>query len=161
MTVFRQEPLSHWIWMLLPALIAAWLLTELLLLVAQQPLDGVTVLHASTALTSVMLGTLTLASRKGSLLHRTTGYCWVVLMITVSISSFWLRTLPWFPGGFGPIHILSITTLIALFIGVMAARKHNIKRHRASMLFLIWGLLGAGIFTLLPHRLMGFIAWGS
>jgi uncharacterized membrane protein len=160
MTVQMRSPLSYLSWMFLPAAVASWLLVELLLRVLQQPVSAVTLVHASAALIGVLLGTVALSSRKGSLLHRLAGYSWVVLMITVAISSFWLRTLPWFPGGFGPIHILSVTTLICLVRGVIAARQHRIKAHRVNMLGTFWGLLGAGVFTLLPHRLMGMIAWG-
>lgn len=160
MTVQARTPLSYFGWMLLPSAIASWLLFELLLLVVKQPISLVTTLHASAALIAVLLGTVALSSRKGSLLHRLSGYCWVTLMLSVAISSFWLRTLPWFPGGFGPIHILSVITLICLVRGVIAARQHRIKDHRANMLGTLWGLLGAGVFTLLPHRLMGMIAWG-
>ncbi|WP_198650572.1 DUF2306 domain-containing protein [Saccharospirillum mangrovi] len=148
-------------WMLLPALIAFWLLVELLVLIARQPISPVVALHAATALTAVLLGTVALSATKGSRLHRVAGYSWISLMSVVAISSFWIRTLPWFPGGFGPIHILSVTTLWSLVGGLVAARQGRIQAHRTSMLMTLWGLLGAGVFTLLPHRLMGMIAWGG
>lgn len=160
MTVQDRNSRSYNLGLLLPAVIASWLLIELLLFIIQHPVSAVTALHACAALIAVLLGTLALCTRKGSLLHRLSGYSWVVLLTVVSISSFWLRTLPWFPGGFGPIHILSVYTLICLVCGITAARQHRIKTHRSIMLFTHWGLLGAGIFTLLPHRLMGVIAWG-
>ncbi|MFG1497950.1 DUF2306 domain-containing protein [Saccharospirillum sp. HFRX-1] len=160
MTAQNRIASSHYVGLLLPAAIASWLLIELLFFVIQQPVSTVTTLHACAALIAVILGTLALTTRKGSWLHRLSGYCWVVLLTGVAISSFWLRTLPWFPGGFGPIHILSVYTLICLVCGVIAARKHRVKTHRSIMLCTHWGLLGAGIFTLLPHRLMGVIAWG-
>ncbi|PTY38532.1 hypothetical protein BGP77_12505 [Saccharospirillum sp. MSK14-1] len=133
----------------------------MLLFVVQQPVSTVTAVHASAALIAVILGAVALSSRKGCLLHRVSGYCWVALLTGVAISSFWLRTVHWFPGGFGPIHILSVYTLICLVSGVTAARRHRVKTHRSIMLLTHWGLLGAGVFTLLPHRLMGVIAWGG
>lgn len=148
-------------WMLVPALVAFWLLVELLVLMLKHPISLVTAIHATTALSAVLLGTVALTATKGNRLHRLAGYGWVSLMTVVAISSFWLRTLPWFPGGFGPIHILSVITLWSLVSGVRAARQGRIQAHRASMLMTLWGLLGAGIFTLLPHRLMGMIAWSS
>jgi len=161
MTVQARLWLNQYFWILLPAAIASWLLFELALFIIQRPVSTVAALHASAALIAVMLGAVALSSRKGSPLHRVSGYCWVVLLTGVAVSSFWLRTLPWFPGGFGPIHILSLYTLICLTCGVIAARRHRVKTHRSIMLLTHWGLLGAGIFTLLPHRLMGVIAWGG
>lgn len=161
MTVQTVDQTLFLRWMLVPALIATWLLIELIILVTQQPISAVVAGHAGAALLAVLLGTLALSTRKGSRTHRLAGYSWVVLMSGVAISSFWIRTLPWFPGGFGPIHILSVTTLTSLVMAVLAARRGNIKAHRGGMLTTLWGLLGAGVFTLLPHRLMGMIAWGG
>lgn len=161
MTTQNLKQTAYARWILLPAIIAAWLLVELLILLARQPVAPVIAGHAAAALLAVLLGALALSATKGSRLHRVAGYSWVMLMSGVAISSFWIRTLPWFPGGFGPIHILSVITLISLGRAITAARQGRIAAHRSGMLMTLWGLLGAGLFTLLPHRLMGMIAWAG
>jgi uncharacterized membrane protein len=46
-------------------------------------------LHAFAAMGAFVLGIVQLAAPKGTLPHRTIGWIWVGLMLTVSVSSFW------------------------------------------------------------------------
>lgn len=156
----RTFPTPYWP-ILLPALAALWLLIELLLQLARTPLSPVITGHAAGALVAVLVGATALVAPKGSRLHRLAGYTWVVLMLGVAVSSFWLRSIQWFPGGFGPIHLLSVWTIVGLIGAVVAARRGHIRTHRQGMIGIVWGLLGAGAFALLPGRLMGVIALQS
>ena len=52
-----------------------------------------TKLHAIAALTALGLGAVQLAAPKGTLPHRTIGWVWVALMVTVAASSFWIHDL--------------------------------------------------------------------
>jgi uncharacterized membrane protein len=45
-------------------------------------------LHAFAAMTAFVLGVVQLAAPKGTLPHRTLGWIWVCLMLTVAVSSF-------------------------------------------------------------------------
>jgi hypothetical protein len=47
-------------------------------------------LHAFAAMAAFVLGVVQLAAPKGTLPHRTLGWIWVVLMMSVAISSFWI-----------------------------------------------------------------------
>jgi uncharacterized membrane protein len=55
----------------------------------------------------------------------------------------------------------SIFTAVMLPLGVVHARRHRVKQHRATMIGLFLGaLIVAGIFTLLPGRIMHDVVFG-
>ena len=117
-------------------------------------------LHAFAAMTAFVLGIVQLAAPKGTLPHRTIGWIWVVLMAFVALSSFWIHQLRLF-GPWSPIHLLSIFTPIMLVVGVMAARGHNVHRHKITMVSIFAGaLVVAGLFTLAPGRIMHTVIFG-
>jgi uncharacterized membrane protein len=120
-----------------------------------------TQIHAFVAMGAFALGALQLAAPKGTLPHRTIGWLWVALMATVSASSFWIHDLRVF-GPWSPIHLLSIFTLAVLPFAVLHARRHRIKNHRNAMISLFAGaLVIAGLFTLLPGRIMHAVVFGD
>ena len=117
-------------------------------------------LHAFAAMAAFALGIVQFAAPKGTLPHRTLGWIWVGLMAVVAISSFWIHQLrligPW-----SPIHFLSIFTPIMLVFGVLAARSHNVRRHKITMIWIFAGaLVVAGLFTLVPGRTMHAVVFG-
>jgi uncharacterized membrane protein len=110
--------------------------------------------HAFAAMTAFVLGIVQFAAPKGTLPHRTLGWIWVGLMAFVAASSFWIHQIRLF-GPWSPIHLLSIFTPIMLVVGVMAARGHNVRRHKITMISIFAGaLVVAGLFTLAPGRIM-------
>jgi uncharacterized membrane protein len=117
-------------------------------------------LHAFAAMAAFVLGIVQLAAPKGTLPHRTIGWIWVVLMALVAVSSFWIHQIRLF-GPWSPIHLLSIFTPIMLVLGVMAARGHNVRRHKITMISIFAGaLVVAGLFTLVPGRIMHTVIFG-
>jgi uncharacterized membrane protein len=117
--------------------------------------------HAAAAVFAFALGVVQLIMPKGGMRHRFVGYIWLVSMVVVAISSFFIHTIQLI-GPFSLIHLLSVFTLIQVPRAVLAARRGNIKLHRSAMLQLFWlALVGAGLFTLLPDRLMGQVVFGS
>src|SRR6266700_2897067 len=118
-------------------------------------------LHAFAAMTAFALGVVQLSAPKGTLPHRTIGWVWVTLMLTVSVSSFWIHDLKMW-GIWSPIHLLSIFTLVTLPLAVWAARRHAVDRHRRAMTSIFVGaLVIAGVFTLVPGRVMHAVVFGS
>jgi uncharacterized membrane protein len=116
--------------------------------------------HAFAAMAAFALGLVQFAAPKGTLPHRTVGWIWVVLMAVVAASSFWIHEVrllgPW-----SPIHLLSIFTLIMLPIAVWRARRHRVADHRRIMTMTFVGaLVIAGLFTLLPGRIMHAVVFG-
>jgi len=118
-------------------------------------------LHAFAALAAFGLGALQLAAPKGTLPHRTIGWIWVVLMVIVAATSFWIHELRvW--GPWSPIHLLAIFTLATLPLAVVHARRHRVDRHRNAMIAIFVGaLVIAGLFTLMPGRVMHAVAFGN
>jgi uncharacterized membrane protein len=118
-------------------------------------------IHAFAAMTAFVLGVVQLSAPKGTLPHRTLGWIWVTLMLVVSISAFFIHQLRLW-GPWSPIHLLAVFTLIMLPVAVLAAHRHQVVRHRYTMIGIFVGaLVIAGIFTLFPGRIMYHVAFGS
>jgi len=116
--------------------------------------------HAFVAMAAFVLGVVQLAAPKGTIPHRTIGWIWVLLMATIAASSFWIHEIR-LMGPFSPIHLLSVFTLVMLPLAVMHARRHRVGRHRNAMTGIFIGaLVVAGLFTLLPGRIMHAVALG-
>src|SRR5262249_8769047 len=118
-------------------------------------------LHAFAAMGAFVLGLVQFAAPKGTLPHRTLGFVWVALMLVVAASSFWINHLRWV-GPWGPIHLLSIFSLVMLPLAVWKAHTHQVASHRRIMISLFLGaLLIAGLLTLLPGRVMHRVVSGA
>ena len=116
--------------------------------------------HAFAAMAAFGLGVVQLAAPKGTLPHRTIGWIWVVLMLAVAISSFWIHQIR-LMGPWSPIHLLSIFVLITVPLGVWRAHRHRVGDHRRIMILVFsGGLVVAGLFTLLPGRIMHAVVFG-
>ena len=117
--------------------------------------------HAFAAMAAFALGIVQFAAPKGTLPHRTVGWIWVALMAIVAASSFWIHEVR-LVGPWSPIHLLSIFTLIMLPIAVWRARRHRVADHRRIMtLTFVGALVIAGLFTLLPGRIMHAVVFGQ
>lgn len=102
------------------------------------------VAHASTAVTCLLVGAYQLLRRvKGDPVHRVAGWAWVLGMLFVASSSFAIRELR--DGQLSLLHVLSVVTLLSLVLGVLAARRHDVRSHRAFMRGSWFGLVGAFI----------------
>jgi uncharacterized membrane protein len=117
-------------------------------------------LHAFAAMAAFVLGIVQFAAPKGTLPHRSIGWIWVLLMASVAASSFWIHQIRLF-GPWSPIHLLSIFTLTMLPFGVWMAHRHRVVDHRRIMISIFTGaLVIAGLFTLLPGRVMHAVVFG-
>ncbi|WP_445215398.1 DUF2306 domain-containing protein [Bradyrhizobium sp. Pa8] len=117
-------------------------------------------LHAFAAMAAFVLGLVQFAAPKGTLPHRTIGWIWVGLMAVVAASSFWIHQIR-LVGPFSPIHLLSIFTLVMLPLAVWRAHTHRVADHRRIMIMTFVGaLVIAGLFTLMPGRIMHAVVFG-
>jgi uncharacterized membrane protein len=118
-------------------------------------------MHAFAALAALALGIVQLAAPKGTPRHRMVGWAWVGLMAVIVATSFFIHDIR-LVGPWSPIHLLSVYTAILLPIAVLHARRHRVRRHRSSMIGLFAGaLVIAGLFTLLPGRVMHKVVFGG
>jgi uncharacterized membrane protein len=116
------------------------------------------VLHLSSATAALALGSVILATRKGTALHRTLGRAWVAFMTLAALSSFWLTGLS---EGWSVIHLLSVWTLVALACAVYFIRRGDVKRHKAFMIGSYLGLVGAALGAVAPGRLLYRFFFGA
>jgi uncharacterized membrane protein len=82
-------------------------------------------------------------------------------MLAVSISAFFIHELRiW--GPWSPIHLLAVFTLVMLPLAVWCARRHEVAQHKRAMAALFAGaLLIAGLFALLPGRVMHAVVFSG
>lgn len=126
------------------------------LIAAQKPAVQI---HLLAALFAVGLGFALMFSRKGRRFHRAAGWVWAGAMGIAALSSFFIVGLN--GDRWSYLHIFAGWWLVFLPLGVLAARRHNVKVHRAIMLLLFYGsLLIAGALTFLPGRLMWTVFFG-
>jgi len=118
-------------------------------------------IHAFAAMSALVLGLVQFGAPKGTLPHRTLGWVWVVLMLLISGSSFLIHGIRLW-GPWSPIHILSVFTPIMLVVAVLAARRHRVRAHKITMISIFAGaLVLAGLFTLVPGRIMHTVLFGQ
>ncbi len=119
-------------------------------------------IHVVAVIATVVLTVLQLVGRKGVTTHRLLGYAWALSMITAAASSFFIHKFKMF-GPFSPIHLLSILTIVAVPLGILKARQHNVKSHKGIMLRLVFFALGgAGLVALFaPGRIMFRVLFGG
>ena len=130
--------------------------------------------HLTAALGALVIGPVALWARRGHSqriatttqrprLHRAAGYAWVTLMLLTALSALFIHD-PALPGlfGFSPIHLFVPLTLFGLLQAFRQLLRGNVAGHRKSMLGIYLGAcVGAGLFTLLPQRLLAQQVWGQ
>lgn len=124
-------------------------------------------IHVTAALGAVATGAAALWARRMRAqrprLHRAFGYAWVTLMVVTAVSALFIHggRLPNI-AGFSPIHLLVPFTLLAITGAFVALARGNIAVHKKIMKRTYFGAcIGAGVFTLLPGRLLGNLLWGD
>jgi uncharacterized membrane protein len=110
--------------------------------------------HVATIIVAVGLTPIMLLRPRGDRLHRTLGWTWAVALFLAAALSFGVTALH--PGHWSYIHLLSLFTMFQVPFIVVAARRHNWKRHRAAVRGMVTGgLVVAGFFTFSFGRLLG------
>ena len=106
--------------------------------------------HFLAAVLAIVLGLINLVSEKGTFQHRIIGWFWLIIMIFVTIPSFWIREIN--EGDFSWIHLLTIWTIISMGISIISIKKDNVRRHAAFMVGTMVGAVIAGGFAVMPGR---------
>ena len=110
-------------------------------------------IHLASALAALLLGVVQLAGVKGDRNHRLLGWTWCALILTAAVSSLFIRQIN--GGALSFIHIITGWTLVALPMGIYAARRGRVAAHRKHMTGLFLGaIIIAGALSFLPGRLM-------
>ena len=110
--------------------------------------------HVGFAVLATVLGPIALFRKRRDRVHKVTGRIWVLAMLGLVGSSFFIHSIQ-IIGPFSPIHILSLITLMGLFVALRAVRGGDYVTHgRAMRALYMQALIGAGVFTFLPGRRM-------
>ncbi|MFK0162444.1 DUF2306 domain-containing protein [Rhizobium sp. NPDC090279] len=118
-------------------------------------------IHVAAVVPAALLGAYLLLRPKGTPTHRLLGKIWLVLMVVTALSSFFIHQINMFYG-FSPIHLLSIYVLFGCWGAIVNARNHNIEAHKRIVRGLYFGgIVGAGIFTVVPGRIMNKVAFSG
>lgn len=125
-------------------------------------------IHVIAALISILLGPLVLYRRRRDRVHKIAGYAWIVAMLTVATSSWFISSFAVI-GPFSPIHGFALLTYWSVYSGMRHILARRITAHQAVLRSLYWnGLLIAGLANFLPGRAMnivffngaGVLGWG-
>lgn len=108
-------------------------------------------IHLWAAFVALPLGIAVMAGRKGTARHRLLGRCWVAAMAVVVLSSLWIPSFL----EIGWIHVFTLIVAVNVPRAILAIRRGDVQSHRWTMIGTFVGLLGAGLGTLLPGRLIG------
>jgi uncharacterized membrane protein len=110
-------------------------------------------LHILGAVAALALGGALMALRKGRLFHRTAGWLWVGLVSLTAGSSLFITSLN--HGRLSLLHLFTGWTLIVLPLAVLWARRHDVARHRRTMMGLFYGGFFFNAFiAFIPGRTM-------
>lgn len=114
--------------------------------------DPVIQVHLFGAVTALAIGVVLLIGVKGTVVHRTLGWGWVVAMATTAVSSVFIRELN--QGSLSFIHLLTGWTVVVLPMAVYMARRKVLAHKRMMTGLFVGGVIVAGLFAFLPGRLL-------
>ncbi|PKA41160.1 DUF2306 domain-containing protein [Rhizobium sullae] len=118
-------------------------------------------IHVAAVTPAALLGAYILLRPKGTRRHKALGRIWMILMVVTALSSFFIHEIDLF-FGFGPIHLLSTATLFGSWQAIAAARRRDIRTHKRIVKGLYFGgVVSAGLFTLVPGRIMNEVIFSG
>ena len=120
--------------------------------------------HLATIVPAFFIGSFLLLRHKGTPLHKALGKIYMLLMIATGMITLLMQSEvgPRLFDHFGFIHLFSLLTLYTAPAAWLAARRHDVKEHRANMIGLyVGGLLIAGAFAFAPGRLLHALLFGA
>ena len=110
-------------------------------------------IHLAAVAPAVAIGVAQLFMTKGTRLHKVMGWVWVLAMVVVAVSSFWILEIRK-GAGWSVIHLLSAWTLISLACAIWYIRRGNVRAHKGFRVGTLLGLAGAGLGALAPGRFL-------
>ena len=113
-------------------------------------------IHLAAVVPAIVIGVAQVSMTKGTRLHKTLGWIWVMAMVVVAVSSFWIMEIRK-GAGLSLIHLLSIWTLVSLSAAIWFIRRGNVRAHKRFMVGTLLGLSGAGLGALAPGRFLSIL----
>ena len=121
-----------------------------------QTLTLASAIHLAAVAPAVAIGVAQLLMVKGTRLHKVLGWAWVLAMVVVAVSSFWILELRK-GAGWSVIHLLSAWTLVSLACAIWFIRRGTVRAHKSFMVGTLLGLAGAGLGALAPGRFLAVL----
>ena len=123
---------------------------DVALFTAQSPAIKI---HLVTSLVALVLGAALMIHRKGRTFHRVAGWVWVSLVAVTAGSTLFITSLN--HGKWSLLHLITGWTLLILPLAVIWAKRHDVARHRRTMMGLFYGGFAINVFiALIPGRLL-------
>ncbi len=94
--------------------------------------------HTLTAILAVILGTVVLLRKKGTLTHKRTGYAYCFAMLALNSSAFFIVNF----NGFSIFHFFAIVSLLTLIAGIVPAILRSKNWFRRHFYFMSWSVVG-------------------
>lgn len=117
--------------------------------------------HAASATLAILIGPVALYRQRRDLAHKVVGYLWVLAMLGVAVSAFFIHSFSVI-GPFSPLHGFAVLTVWSLWRAVTSARRGDIRIHQMTLRSLYWfGLLAAGLANFLPDRRINEAVFGG
>lgn len=117
--------------------------------------------HAGAALLAIGLGPVALYRRRRDRTHKIVGYVWVLAMLTVATTAFFIHSFAVI-GPFSPLHGFALLTYWSLWRAIAFVRAGRIRAHEMTLRGLYWsGLMIAGLANFLPDRRVNEAVFGG
>lgn len=116
--------------------------------------------HVATVVPAFFIGAGQFLLPKGTPTHRAAGYIFMVLMLTTSVSAFFIES---FMGSrFSWIHLFIPLTIFGVVRAWLAIRARKTFSHAAALLGVYFGAVCiAGYFAFKPGRIMHEVMFGG
>ena len=112
-----------------------------------EPLSLSGVVHLAAVLPALAVGAFVLSTRKGTQGHKRAGWFWIILMLSVDISAFFLQR-----DGYSWVHMLAFINLTSITAGFVFIKRRKLIAHSACMVGAYLGTVAAGVGALMPGR---------
>lgn len=110
-------------------------------------------IHLLAALAALVLGAVLMLARKGRVFHRVAGWVWVVLVAATAGASIFITELN--HGHWSLLHLITGWVLLVTPLAVIWAKRHDVARHRRTMMGLFYGGFAINVFVAaIPGRLL-------
>jgi len=116
-------------------------------------------IHLLAALGALALGAVLMIVRKGRTFHRAAGWVWVSLVLVTAGATLFIKNLN--HGNWSLLHVFTAWTLLFLPLAVLAAKRHNVARHRRHMMGLFYGGFAINLLiAFIPGRALWMMFFG-
>lgn len=94
--------------------------------------------HTLTAIFAMIFGLMVIFKKKGTKSHKVIGYLYVIMMILLNVTSFFIVNF----GGFSLFHFFAIFSLLTVLAGIIPAYRKSKGWYVKHYYFMSWSVVG-------------------